>query len=223
MGRLTPTNGNHNFQFIPILQLLRGTQTARHDFAVAFQCYALAGQAHVFYECGHTGGIGKLASCAVNADGDHFLFGTQLDKLDEVAERDRIVAGRLGSRRFTINYTRGRCDSITVFTIWIKTEMCCCGSTRLQLPGIQDHHADDFARDGHQTIADRPGPGCSRPISGLPRACLVNMQFFDSRMADNWFLWSLLHPDAYAAGKVQRGMRIRVTGVSPKKSALQQA
>ena len=68
----TATNSDNNFQPIPIRQLLRGKQTARHDLAVALQCDALARQAHLFDECGNTGGIGKLAHGAVNADGNHF-------------------------------------------------------------------------------------------------------------------------------------------------------
>jgi hypothetical protein len=68
---LTTTHRYDYFQFIAIRQLLRGKQTARHDFAIALQGNALAGQAHFFDECGNAGGIGKSARCAVNADGNH--------------------------------------------------------------------------------------------------------------------------------------------------------
>ena len=69
---LTSAHRHDYFQFIAVRQLLRGKQTARHDLAVALQGYALAGQAHLFDECGNAGEIGKLACCAVNADGNHF-------------------------------------------------------------------------------------------------------------------------------------------------------
>jgi hypothetical protein len=69
------------FQFIAIRQLLRGKQTARNDFAVAFQRNAFAGQAHFFHEGSNAGRVGKLARCAVNADGNHFMFIVQLDQV----------------------------------------------------------------------------------------------------------------------------------------------
>ena len=69
--RLTATHGHHHFQFIAVRQLLHGKQTSRHNFAVALQCDAFAGQAQFFNQDGDDGEVGKLARSAVNADGNH--------------------------------------------------------------------------------------------------------------------------------------------------------
>jgi hypothetical protein len=69
------------FQFVAIRQLLRGKQTARNNLAVAFQCNAFAGQAHFFQDSGNTGRVGKLACCAVNADGNYFMLSVQLGRV----------------------------------------------------------------------------------------------------------------------------------------------
>jgi hypothetical protein len=62
--------------------LLCGKGAARHDLAVALQRDALAGQAHFFDKCSNASRIGKLASYAVNADGNHFQISTQFTQLD---------------------------------------------------------------------------------------------------------------------------------------------
>jgi hypothetical protein len=74
MNLLASANGHHDFQFIPISQLLGGKHAARHDFPVPLQRDALAAQAHFLEKHGHAGGIGKLSSRAVNADGNQFIL-----------------------------------------------------------------------------------------------------------------------------------------------------
>jgi len=100
---LAATHRHDYFQFVAICQLLRGEHAARHDLAIAFQCNALAGQAHFFQKDGHTGRIGKLASRAVNADGNHFLFGARLDRMRyEFDGRASVIAGGRKDRCYTV-------------------------------------------------------------------------------------------------------------------------
>jgi len=68
---LTAAHRDDHFQPVAIRQLLRRKGAARHDRAVALQCDALAGQAHLLDESGDADGLRELAGCAVDADRYH--------------------------------------------------------------------------------------------------------------------------------------------------------
>ncbi len=64
---LAAANRDNHFQLVAIRQLLRVKRAARHDFAVALQCDALASVAQYFYQVGNADGSGKLAFGAIDA------------------------------------------------------------------------------------------------------------------------------------------------------------
>jgi len=78
---LTAAHRDNYLQPVAIRQLLCGKHAARHDLAVAFKCNALAGETQLFDKLCNAGGAGKLARCAVNADGNHFKLSAKLEEV----------------------------------------------------------------------------------------------------------------------------------------------
>jgi hypothetical protein len=70
---LTTTDSDDDFQSIGIGQVDLRMLASGHDFAVAFNRYALAGKVKLEKKFSNAQGGGKLALLAVDAEGDHFV------------------------------------------------------------------------------------------------------------------------------------------------------